>query len=510
VTTGGKGEGPRRRTVARRILASYLALLVAFALTMALGFRDMRAAADEAELLRTNIVPLQLQIGQALAEQNVLAAQLNHVTAAKNPGDVREWIETARRTRPLTFAAARKAAEGIPTGDPEAERLRADVIRELAALEDGTKGDRDAFGRLFETLAVGDKVGAAKLQAELVKREADTTSQLRSIKAHIETATERLIDRARARERRAIQLLLALSALTLLVGAALSIYARRVLKPLTAVTARAEAVARGDLSPREAVLDRSEIGELARTFEAMVVAIRDARTDLVKAERLATVGKMAARITHEIRNPLSAIGLNLELLEAELEQLGGDAKERRELVAAIKGEAQRLSRISEQYLSMARKPVPALSPESPGDLAREIVGFLRPELERANVRAKLEVAEDAPTVPLDENLFRQALLNLIRNAREAMSEGGEVTVRVAKGEDGGALVLVEDEGPGIPEDVRASVFDPFFTTKERGTGLGLAVTREIIEAHHGTIACAPRDGGGTRFVIRLPAEAKRD
>lgn len=492
---------PRRGTVATRLLASYLVLLSVFAVTLGLGITDMRAAAQEAELLRSSLVPLQLQIGQALAEQNVLATQLNHVTAAKNPSDVREWIETARRARPRTFAGARKIAEGISESDPEAAKLRADVIRELGALEEEVKGD--SFGRLFEALVIGDKPAADRIQAELVKREADTTSRLRAIKSRIETASEVLTQRARDRERRAIQLLLGMGGFTLLVGAALSIYARRVLKPLSAVTSRAEAVAAGDLTPRPAVDDSSEIGELAQTFETMVGAIRDARAEIVKAERLATVGKMAARITHEIRNPLSAIGLNLELLEGEIAE-GGDPKEQRELVGAIKGETQRLSRIAEQYLSMARKPSPTLAPESAGEIALELLAFMKPELDRSNIRVITDVDEDVPSIPIDEGLLRQALLNLLRNAREAMPDGGEIAVRVAKAAGGGADILVEDRGPGIPEELRATIFDPFITTKEQGTGLGLAVTRDIVEAHRGMIACEAREGGGTTFRIHLP------
>ncbi len=494
-------RSPRRGTVATRLLASYLVLLVAFGATMGLAVRDMRVAAGEAELLRSSLVPLQLQIGQALAEQNVLATQLNHVTAAKNPSDVREWIETARRARPLTFAAARKIAEGIDATDPDAAKLRSEVTKELGSLEGEVKGD--SFGRLFEALAIGDKPAADRIQAELVKREADTSSRLRAMKSKVESASEVLTERARARERRAIQLLIGTSALTLLVGLALSLYARRVLRPLSAVTARAEAVAAGDLTPQPVAADSSEIGELARTFETMVGAIRDARAEIVKAERLATVGKMAARITHEIRNPLSAIGLNLELLEGELAE-GGDPKEQLELVSAIKGETVRLSRISEQYLGMARRPAPALAMESVGEIVEELLAFLKPELDRSGIVAEVEVDPDAPQVPVDEGLLRQAFLNLVRNAREAMPEGGRVTARVTRAAGGGVDVVIEDTGTGIPEEIRATIFEPFITTKDQGTGLGLAVTREIVEAHGGDIACEAPSGRGTRFRVHLP------
>src|SRR5581483_8885832 len=176
-------------------------------------------------------------------------------------------------------------------------------------------------------------------------------------------------------EERSMELLVALGVLTLFVGAVITVYARRVLAPLTAVTRRAQAVAEGDLTPRAVVATQDEIGELAETFESMVAAIQRARSELVQAERLATIGKMAAHITHEIRNPLSAIGLNVELLEEEI----GAASERdesKQLVGAIKGEVDRLSRIAEQYLSVARRPRPNLQKERVDDLVKELHAFV--------------------------------------------------------------------------------------------------------------------------------------
>jgi signal transduction histidine kinase len=114
------------------------------------------------------------------------------------------------------------------------------------------------------------------------------------------------------------------------------------------------------------------------------------------------------------------------------------------------------------------------------------------------------IEEGLPEVNLDEAQLRQALLNLVRNAREAMPGGGELELRVVAAE-GGVEVLLDDTGPGIPEAVRASIFAPFFTTKKQGTGLGLAVTREIVDAHGGRITCEERRPHGTRFRIWLPA-----
>lgn len=495
----------RRRTVAGRLLGSFVLVLLAFALTTLWSFRALRAGARDAELLRAGYVPLLLRIGEALAEQNVLGAQLNHITAAKNPGDVREWIETARRTRPLTFAQMREAAEqGMDREpDPRVRKFREEIAREVASIERAVDSDPERFTTLFQALRVGDGDAAERARNDLVKREAEGAQRLRNTRARVEDAMENLTADAQRREQRSVELLVGLGLLTLLVGVLTSLYARRVLAPLTAVTDRAKAVARGDLTPRSVAPTPDEIGELATTFEGMVAAIQRARAELVQAERLATIGKMAAHVTHEIRNPLSSIGLNIELLEEELAASAG-LSESRQLVAAIKSEVERLSRIAEQYLSVARRPRPRLERERVEDLVSELLAFVRPELDRAGVASRVEAEESLPEVELDESQLRQALLNLIRNAREAMPKGGALTLAVRR-EGSGVELCVEDTGTGVPEEVRASIFDPFFTTKQRGTGLGLAVTREIIEAHGGSIACEPREPQGTRFRILLPA-----
>jgi signal transduction histidine kinase len=139
---------------------------------------------------------------------------------------------------------------------------------------------------------------------------------------------------------------------------------------------------------------------------------------------------------------------------------------------------------------------------------KAVVEFARPEIERAGCTVSVTVDDDLPPALFDEAQIRQALVNLLRNAREAMPAGGPIDVRVLA--DGMSVAIdVDDRGGGIPDDIRARVFDPFFSTKGEGTGLGLAITRQIVEAHGGTIACAAREGGGTRLRITLPIAPSR-
>ena len=263
----------------------------------------------------------------------------------------------------------------------------------------------------------------------------------------------------------------------------------------------------------------------------MVSAIAEANAQLVAADRLATVGKMAAHVTHEIRNPLSSIALNLELLEEQLGLLRanregtasrGEAEaEANALLRAIGREVERLSGLSQQYLAFARQRPLELEPEDVGTIAREGADFVRRELEQHGIELTLDIAPELPTVLADEGQLRQALLNLLRNAREAMPKGGHIAVRVQGSDDGGVSLIVEDDGPGIDPALRQHLFEPFFTTKSHGTGLGLAITQQIAKAHGGTIDCESvadeggstepggagpraRDERGTRFVLRLP------
>lgn len=494
----------KRRSVATRILLSYLLVVLAFGTTVGFSVASARRAARDAELLRSGYVPLKLALGAALETQNLVSAQLNHITEAKNPSDARGWIETGRRVRPLTFSDIRSAIEDGLLVDEQARAFGQELLHEGQEIERYLAADGERFARLFEAIVAGDKERAERLRGELVSYEVEGARRLRELLRRVDREMDTLVAAARVRERQAIELLLWLTALALTVGVAVSIYTRKVLAPLGAVTARAKAVASGDLTPREVVASRDEIGELATTFENMVAAIARANAELVQAERLATIGKMAAKITHEIRNPLSSIGLNIELLEEELSD-SGDPEEAKQLLRAIKKEVERLSELSDQYLRVARLPSPRLEPESFADFIEEFVEFVRPELSKANVRCELQVAETLPVVAFDEGQIRQALLNLVRNAREAMQpEGGVLRMGVSPSEEGGILVTVDDEGPGLSEEARARLFEPFFTTKSSGTGLGLTITRQIVEAHGGRIGCEAREPRGTRMWVRLP------
>jgi signal transduction histidine kinase/HAMP domain-containing protein len=241
-------------------------------------------------------------------------------------------------------------------------------------------------------------------------------------------------------------------------------------------------------------------GEVLLVAEDVTEELRT-KARLIQSERLAAIGRMAAHVTHEVRNPLSSIGLNVELLEEELAHAGPETTE---LLRAIHREIEHLTAITEEYLRVARLPNPHLEPEDIGEIARGTAEFVRAELAAASVRLELDIPRGLPLTAVDEAQIRQVLINLLKNAREAMATGGRVRVQ-ASGDDFGVLLSVADDGPGMTPEQRARVFDLFYTTKSGGTGLGLPLSQQIVVAHGGLIRCESAPGEGTVFELWFPA-----
>ncbi len=245
-----------------------------------------------------------------------------------------------------------------------------------------------------------------------------------------------------------------------------------------------------------------------------VTSREQARADVLKSERLAAIGRMAAHVTHEVRNPLTSLALNAEMLQEELLESNVGVSATR-LVTAMQREVDHLTAITEEYLRVARLPAPRLEREELGALVQAVADFMGPELARANVEMVLKI--DRVFVAVDEGQIRQGLVNLLRNAREAIGSirdaGGKVQIEVAL-RDGRAELSVQDNGPGIEPSIRARLFELFATTKEKGTGLGLSLTREIFLAHGGgvdvldAVDSSGSTVSGARFVLWLPALAE--
>jgi two-component system, NtrC family, sensor kinase len=503
------------RRVATRIFLTFAVALAAFGAVAVFSIVRLHDARRDLQLLSSGYLPLtriaaQLETKDWVAARALEARALDRaarqaylpVARAHFPALVREKIEEANRV----VADARLLAR-----DDDA-RFLDDVQGRLAAL--GTRwSEYDGKARaLFDALEAGE--GQDPTTAETFEARAQEVRQLEKglsldVKLLQVALESRSADRVRAAERsegRTVVLIVLYSLVALGIGVAAALLSQRLLAPIETLTQGVKAVAAGDLSRQVEVRSRDEIGLLAREFNAMAASLDRQRDELRRAERLAAVGRISAQITHEIRNPLNAIGLNTELLAEELEELSAPPREAIQLVAAISREVDRLNGVAEEYLRFARLPKPALARQDLNELLGGLLDFLGPELAAARIELRRELAPALPAVRADEGQLRAVFLNLVRNSREAMPSGGVVTIRTRRERDA-IEAEVSDTGGGIPPGDLTRIFEAFYSTKERGTGLGLAFTRQVVEEHGGSIRCDSAVGRGTTFVVRLPAAA---
>jgi len=225
--------------------------------------------------------------------------------------------------------------------------------------------------------------------------------------------------------------------------------------------------------------------------------LRTMEERLVQSERLATIGRFASQIAHEIRNPLSSITLNVELLEDEL---GPSSDEARGLIRSVLKELDRLNDIVGEYLQFSRFPKPNLKRgHADGVIEEFVTNFKAP----ANVKVEMQLLPKSPEIWLDERLLRQVLDNLALNAADAIEGPGTVRIETDVVERF-FVIRVKDTGRGIPPEIHARLFEPFFTTKAHGTGLGLATSQQIVFEHNGHLVAESQAGKGSTFSILLP------
>jgi signal transduction histidine kinase len=263
------------------------------------------------------------------------------------------------------------------------------------------------------------------------------------------------------------------------------------------------AVSLGYVAERER-RGREEVERLNLELKGTLTRLQDTQNELLVSERMATVGRLSLKVAHEVRNPISAIELNAEMLQEIVGgQPGAEMEEAKHLVAAIRDQVSALDALTEEYLAFARFPRPQFEEESINELVRELAEFVRPVALRQGLTVRVETDPATPTMEIDRGLLRQAVLNLVKNAFEALSRGGDVTIRSRL--DGEAVeVAVSDTGPGITTAVAERLFEPFFTTKPQGTGLGLGIARQITEEHGGELRWTNAPERGVTFTIRLP------
>lgn len=331
--------------------------------------------------------------------------------------------------------------------------------------------------------------------------------------------------------RQAAGLTIVLAVVVVMCGIALLFYFL-IRRPLYRIRNQMRRVEQGDFELGAPVTSRDELGQLYATFAGMTTQLAENRrqlqqrltegsqkvnaltkklhtidADLVKLERLSAIGALSAQVGHEVRTPLNALSMNLQLLQRQLRSHGDVEPEIIELTDNSSAEIERIAQVLNRFMERARLPTVKFVTESIQSLVRGVFMLLNQDAEEKGVSLVFSGAEDMPSLRLPGDYLRQVLINLLSNGIRACPQAGEIRVEAQlKGADR-LLLIVADNGVGIPKDELDRIFKPFYTTHPDGTGLGLAVVRQILQRIGGSISVRSVEGQGTTFTVEVPTNS---
>jgi signal transduction histidine kinase len=285
-------------------------------------------------------------------------------------------------------------------------------------------------------------------------------------------------------------------------------------KPIERLTVAARRIEDGQLEYRVNIDRDDELGSLAAAFDQMAERLsqrekelKESQAVLRRADRLSSLGLLTAGLAHEIRNPLVAIRTFTQLLPERYE----DAEFREGFQGLALKEVDRICGLISELLSFARPSKPNVAPENVNDVVDNVARILEAQTKERNVEIIRDFGENLPKVWIDREQMKQVFMNLILNAIQAMRDGGDITISTravtrSEAQPSGEFVQVEinDTGVGIPEENLQHIFDPFFTSKDEGSGLGLAVSHQIVQEHGGFVTVQSTVGKGTSFFVHVP------
>jgi signal transduction histidine kinase len=303
---------------------------------------------------------------------------------------------------------------------------------------------------------------------------------------------------------------LAMTTALALAGALLlaTLSARRVVRPLSELTVAIRGMATGRLGGTPVpVRSEDEVGMLARSFNRMASELDEAQKHLVEAEKFAFVGELASGVAHEVRTSLGVLRSSAQMLERSLPNASGS--ETSELVGMIRDEVGRLGGVVDDLLTLDRPRALHLEPTPVSQPLARAVEFVEPKAREKGVLLALERfdRDREPRVSCDREALQHVCVNLLVNAIQATPAGGHVKVRILEPRGDDVRIWIEDDGPGIPDDLRERIFEPFVTARAAGVGLGLTFVKRAIHEHEGRIRVGESESGGARFEIELPLAA---
>lgn len=528
-----------RHSLAARIIALVVLVLVATGGASYLIVAQLRALQASFDLLTIVYVKFNKDLTVAYRQSTRVASRIEFMTERRGEAD-----------RPLGPAEEANFIEALEERLLQVQRARS-VLDDAFANLDRVGGQEslgplrnlhNALARLEEQVVQATTAAPADVIGDVRSQNAINES-FRRLDDQVSRDVVELGNKVRDTERDTERMIVLLTLVIALLGTIAALGVVWTVRPLRRLALGVRELGRGDWAQRVLVDSPTrgdEVSQLAREFNQMAAALQERERRLIFGERLAAVGQLAAQVTHEIRNPLSSVALNVELLADEI---AATSPEAHQLLGKITQEIDRLTSITEDYLGFVRRKNPERVRLDLGAELQSLLDFMAEELAAAGIRV---VRQLRPAWVLgDAGQLRQAFMNLLRNAREALADGppppqnpigdlldeedrepvpGDlpperarpadvpdarspcVTVRVERVGDR-VRALVADNGPGlaVAADEAEHIFEAFFTRKPQGTGLGLSIVQQIVQDHEGEVRVASTGPGGTEFEIVLPA-----
>ncbi len=496
-------------SLATKVFLAFAIVIVTFLSVLVFGITQTQESYSEIRIVNQVIVPLSFSLSDI---RNDLKA-FNIVLSEHDPKVLKNTIQVTRLgpSLPARFDAKIERTLSIfSKANVDNSKLR-HIEGELKALKELVNLFTEE-AQSFSNYVVdhNDQVEEIDTRRKKLFSLSQTIDEkLRLLRRSLRSITDLALQKTKTQEVASLYSLAIATGIALSIAIFLVWLVGKNLRPLVELSAATKRLADGDYQMVNTEnLGSSEVATLGNEFNAMVLSLKERDDEigaqhrkLLKSQRLATVGRMTAVITHELRNPLSSINLNSEML-MDLVSKSSDS-EAVPILNLIISEVDRLREITDNYLGYAKVSKAQMQPTDLQEILQKLIDFHDWEWEEMGVQVRLECQTPLP-LKGDKNQLRQAFLNLLKNAVEASSKESKVTVRahLAGGKIG---VEIEDHGVGIPKESMKNLFEPFVTTKSKGTGLGLAVTQQIIEEHGGKIH-VHSTSQKTLFTVELPTD----